>query len=382
MVILMNRIGIIGHGITIESRNDDWSVEDTVFYTVKQALKNTGMEIAEIDTVIQAGDDVLDGVAINHVQTVEAAGSFLKEESKVERDGAWGLHYGMARLLSGKFRTGMIVAFSKGSQCGLSAFSGLSADPFYLRPVGADSHTVAGLQASYFLQRSGLSEEDIALTARKNRLSGKNNPRVLKEAGGDFSVEQILKSKPIATPIRELNSGKTADGCVVLIIATDDWIKEHKKNAAFITGTSFISDAYYPTYRDFSRLKSAEIASAKALSMAKLKPEEINVAEVHSVYAHQELMLLESAGFCRENETGKLLREGVFGPDGKLPVNPSGGAVCGNIIYGAGLARVMEVYLQLTGNAGAVQLKGASRGFAHSQAGLGMQANIAFVLEN
>ncbi|HMZ60607.1 MAG TPA: hypothetical protein PL048_17670, partial [Leptospiraceae bacterium] len=70
----MNRIGIIGHGITIESRNDDWSVEDTVFYTVKQALKNTGMEIAEIDTVIQAGDDVLDGVAINHVQTVEAAG--------------------------------------------------------------------------------------------------------------------------------------------------------------------------------------------------------------------------------------------------------------------------------------------------------------------
>src|SRR5690349_19279452 len=143
------RVGIIGHAIQIEPENLDQSVEDLVFVTVKKALRDSNLTIEEVETIVQAGDDILDGIAINHVYTVEPAGSFLKDESKVERDGAWAVHYAMARLLSGKFKTAMVVAFSKGSQCGLSAFSGMSADPFYLRPVGADSHSIAGLQANY-----------------------------------------------------------------------------------------------------------------------------------------------------------------------------------------------------------------------------------------
>ena len=109
------RIGIIGHGINIERENQDWAVEDTVFYTVQAALKSAGLSIGEIDTVIQAGDDVADGLSIQHVQTVEAAGAYLKEESKVERDGAWAVHYAIARLLSGKFNTALVAGFSKGS---------------------------------------------------------------------------------------------------------------------------------------------------------------------------------------------------------------------------------------------------------------------------
>ena len=62
------RIGIIGHGINIERENQDWAVEDTVFYTVQAALKSAELSIGEIDTVIQAGDDVADGLSIQHVQ--------------------------------------------------------------------------------------------------------------------------------------------------------------------------------------------------------------------------------------------------------------------------------------------------------------------------
>ncbi|HMX57388.1 MAG TPA: hypothetical protein PKE49_12740, partial [Leptospiraceae bacterium] len=90
------RIGVIGHGISIERENLDQSTEDLVFVTVKKALRETGLTIEEIDTIVQAGDDIMDGIAINHVYTVEPAGSFLKDESKVERDGAWAVHYAMA----------------------------------------------------------------------------------------------------------------------------------------------------------------------------------------------------------------------------------------------------------------------------------------------
>jgi len=375
------RIGIVGHGITIERENYDWAIEDTVFYTVRKTLESIGMSIDQIETVVQAGDDVADGLAIQHVQTVEAAGAYLKEESKVERDGAWAVYYAMIRMMTGKFKTALVTGCSKGTQCGLSAFSGMCADPFYLRPVGADSDTIAAIQAGYFSNRSGATERDFAEVARKNRKAGLKNPRIMQGEGGDYSIEDILNAPKISTPINELNTGRTGDGCVAVILATEDYIKEHKLSATYITGVGQISDAYYPTYRNFSRLLGAEKAAQSAYKMAGITPDKIQLAEVHESYAHQELMVYEALGFCKEGEATKLLKDGTTNRDGKLPVNPSGGVTCGNIIYGSGLARVMEASLQVQGKAGDVQVKGVKTAVAHAQAGLGMQANLVMVLE-
>lgn len=375
------RIGIIGQGILIEKENPDLAVEDTVFHTVNKALVSCGLTISDIDTVIQAGDDVADGMAIQHVQIVEAAGAYLKEESKVESDGAWAVHYGIARLLSGKFKTALILGYSKGTQCGLSAFSGMISDPFYLRPVGVDSDTIAAIQSGYFSKRIGANEKDFAEVARKNRKSGIKNPRVMQGEPGDYTSEQILSSPKIATPITELSTGRTGDGCVALILATEEFVKEKKMDASYITGVGLISDAYYPTYRDLSRVRSAEMAAKAAYKMSGITPGKIGVAEVHECYAHQELMLYEALGFCNEGDSVSFLREGNSSSSGKLPVNPSGGVTCGNIIYGSGLARLMEANLQVRGKAGDVQIKNAKCAVAHAQAGLAMQSNIVYVVE-
>jgi len=374
------RVGIIGQAITIERENLDQSVEDLVFVTVKKALKNTGLTLDQIDTVVQAGDDILDGIAINHVYTVEPAGAFLKEESKVESDGAWAVHYAMARLLSGKFKTAMVVAFSKGSQCGLSAFSGMSADPFYLRPVGADSNTIAALQANYFMKRTGITEEEVASVARKNRANGTHNPdRTMAHESGDFSIEQIVGAKPLATPITELTAARMGDGCVVLILATEEYVKANARKAGWITGVGLSGDAYYPTYRDLSGLKHVQIATSKALEMSGRKIDDIQLFEVHDCYAHQELMLCESIGLTGSSIAGTL---GQFARDGKIPVNPSGGTLSGGIIYASGLARLMEAYLQVTGDAGGCQVPGVTRALAHAGAGLGLQRSIVYVVES
>ena len=376
------RIGIIGSGSTIERENLDWSVEDTVFFTVKKTLAKHNMSIQEIDTIVQAADDIMDGIAINHVYQIEPSGAFLKEESKVERDGAWAVHYAMARLLSGRFKTAMVVAYSKGSQISLSAFSGMSADPFYLRPVGADADSIAALQAKYYSERTGATEEDFAAVAVKNRKNGMKNDRVIKEETGSFSTSQIMSAPPIATPITELSAARTGDGCVVMLLATEEYIKEKKLDAAWITGVGYISDAYYPTYRDLSRLKSVEKAAGIAYRMAGAASESIDFVELHECYAHQELMLYESLGFCEEGKATQMLHENKTSPEGELPVNASGGVLSGNVIYASGLARLMEAALQVRGQAGPTQLKNAKRGLVHSQAGLAMQANIVYIVES
>jgi len=378
----MERIGIIASGQHVDVENWDWSVEDMVFFTVRDTLRDNGLTLDDIDTVVQAGDDVMDGIAINHVYTIEPAGAFMKEESKVETDGAWGAMYAMARLRTGKFRTAMIVAQSKASQVGRSAFSGISADPFYLRPVGADSDSIAALQAGYFSGRSGATEEDFANVAVKNRGQGKRNSRALQDETGDFSTADVLGAPPIATPLTELSASRAVDGCVVSILATESYIKEKGLSAAYLTGVGFTNDAYYPTFRELDKVRSAEEAAKIAYRMAGTSPENIDMAELHETYAHQELMLYEALGFCPAGDASQLIRDGRTKLGGDLPVNASGGALCGNIIYGSGLQRLNEAALQVMGKAGDVQVPGAKTAVAHSQAGLAMQANIVFVVES
>jgi acetyl-CoA C-acetyltransferase len=375
------RIGIIGEALRLERENLDWSNEDTVFFTVQEALSRTGLALDDIDTIVQAGDDVMDGIAINHVYTVEPSGSFLKDESKVERDGAWAVHYAIAKLMSGKFRTAMIVAQSKASVCDVSAWSGMSADPFYLRPVGADMHTVAALQAQYYGQASGLGPADFAQVAVKNRGNAAKNSRSMSGEGGQYQVDDILAARSIATPITELSAARTGDGCAVLFLATPEFIKERNLNAAYITGVGLSSDVYYPTFRELGRVRSAEQAAQAAYRMAGVSPGKVDFAEIHECYAHQELMLYEALGLCGAGQASAFLQEGRAEIGGELPVNPSGGVLGGNIVYASGLIRMLEAGLQLRGQAEDVQLKGVKRALVHAQGGLAMQANIAYILE-
>lgn len=378
----MERIGIIASGQRVAVENWDESPEDLVFFTVKQTLNENNLTLDDIDTVVQAGDDVMDGIAINHVYLIEPAGAFMKEESKVESDGAWATMYAMARLRTGKFRTAMIVAQSKASQVGRSAFSGISADPFYMRPVGVDGDGIAAIQSQYFAQRSGATEEDFARVAVKNRSQGAKNPRALEEETGDFSVADVLGAPPIATPLTELSASRAVDGCIVTILATESYIKEKSLQAAYLTGVGFTNDAYYPTFRELDKIRSAQEAAKIALRMAGTSSENIDLVELHENYAHQELMLYEALGFCAPGEAPKLIADGRTQLGGDLPVNVSGGTLCGHIVYGSGLQRLNEAALQVMGKAGPVQVPGAKTAIAHSQAGLAMQSNIVYIVES
>lgn len=371
------RAGILGYAVSNLEFDDDKSVEDLVFYTVRDALKNTGLEIGDIDTVIQAGDDVMDGIAINHVYTVEPAGSFLKEESKVERDGAWAVQYALTRLLTGKFETAMVVGFSKSSQCSPSAFSGMIADPFYLRPVGVELTTAGAIQAQYYMQAANLEEKDLAEIARRNRKNGRGNDRAF--GAGDYSAEDVLASDPVATPLRKLSVPTEADGCAVMILSTEKRAAKSDQPVSFITGVGYASDAYYPTYRNLTKLESAEVAARACYKMSGWKADQADVLELYSMFPHQELMLLESIGLAEEYQGKNMLEQTDLG--GRFPVNPSGGVLCAHPIYASGLIRMIECHRQLTNQAGANQVSGAKKALAHAQGGLAMQNNIFYSLE-
>lgn len=378
---MLPKIAVLGSAQSKhESNKKDLHLTQMLYETTKAALENAGLEIGQIDTVISASCDVLDGLSIGNCFTLESMGGYMKEETRVEDDGIFAALYAVMRMMSGHFQTALVVAYSKGSQAPSYYYSGLSCDPFYQRPLGLETHSLAALQYRKYMQSYGVTEADTARVSVKNRRNGVSNPHALLR--NEISLEQVLNSPYVCDPLHKEMIFPQTDGACALVLGSEKMARNAKNPLAWIQGMSHCTDSYYPGYRDLSQVQSAEKAVVKTYEMAGIIDpfKELDVVELSAPYAHQELMLTEALGFCPKGKGKNLINDSVTDRDGPLPVNPSGGALCANPIIGTGLIRVAEVALQVTGQAGERQVKDARLGLAHGTCGQCLQSNGVMVL--
>jgi acetyl-CoA C-acetyltransferase len=354
-----------------------------IYETVRGLLDRCGVEIKDVEVVIGAGDDLLDGRSISNVFTAEYAGAFLKEESKVEDDGAFAALYALMRIASGAFDTALVYGYSKASDSSPQHYSGLIADPFYLRPLGIEAITAAALQAACYFQKYGATEEQAAMVAVKNRKNALNNPHA--QIKGRFTVDDVMRSPALASPIKRLDASPVTDGCAAVLLASEDAVKRLGLRPAWIRGVGFCTDSYYPGYRDLTEIGSARLAAKRAYQMAGISApaRQIDLAEIHEPFSFQELMMYEALGFCDDGEGGRLISDSeVKTRDGRIiHANLSGGALAANPIFATGLIRVAEAAMQVTDQA-SERNTGASVAVAHATSGFCMQSNIVYVISN
>jgi acetyl-CoA C-acetyltransferase len=107
---------------------------------------------------------------------------------------------------------------------------------------------------------------------------------------------------------------------------------------------------------------------------------ELDVAEVSEKFAHEELMIYEALGLCKEGQGKNLIEKGTTRRDGSMPVNPSGGALGADPICATGLIRVIEAAKQIRGEAKGYQVPGVRKALAHGQFGICAQKNTVYIL--
>jgi acetyl-CoA C-acetyltransferase len=107
----------------------------------------------------------------------------------------------------------------------------------------------------------------------------------------------------------------------------------------------------------------------------------LDFAEVNDMYAYKELQTLEALGIFKPGEAGLATEDGVTEANGSFPVNLSGGCLgVGNLLDANGLARALEVVLQLRGEAGSRQLPEVNIGLAQSWRGVPTASGAVAVL--
>ena len=122
-------------------------------------------------------------------------------------------------------------------------------------------------------------------------------------------------------------------------------------------------------------IPSTKIAAEAAYKMAGITSKDIDFAEVHDCFSIAEIMAVEDLGFCQKGEGFKKIKAGDFDHDGRLPVNLSGGLkACGHPVGATGVKQIVELAIQLRGEAGQRQVKKVNTGLAHNVGGSGATA--------
>jgi acetyl-CoA C-acetyltransferase len=233
-----------------------------------------------------------------------------------------------------------------------------------------------GLMATAHMHQYGTTEKQMAAVAVKNHYHGSLNPKAQMQK--EITIENVLTSRVIAWPLKLYDCSLITDGASCVILTRPELAKKYTDQSVYVIGSGQASDTMGLYERkSLTSLLSAKLAAKTAYEMAAVKPEDVNVAEVHDCFTIAELMAYEDLGFCPAGEGGKLVESGETRLGGRIPVNTSGGLKAkGHPVGATGTAQACEIYLQLTSQANKRQVKAAKVGLTHNVGGSGATATV------
>ncbi len=380
---MADRVGICAVAQTKYSPDrGDVSEGELVYEAIQQVLQETGLTLSDMDSAVTSSQDFWDGRTISSMNVQPHVGAHLSHHEQVSEDGINAVFCGMAQVLSGHVETVLVASHMKESQAEKPLVENASFDPIFMRQLGLDFLSAGALQAKRYMYKYGITAEQCAKVAVKNRGNAKNNP--LAQEPMDITVEDVYSSKMLASPIRKLDTRPISDGACAMILTTEKRAKKLTKKPVYLLGASNCYETHYLGDRDLADCDALTKAAQKAYKMAGFKNplNNIDLVELSEELSYQELLWLEGLGFCGRGEGGKLIDSGKTQMGRKIPVNPSGGVLSGVPNLVSGMSRVAETVLQLSGKAGDRQVKGAKTALAHGSTGICGQLQCVMVLGN
>jgi acetyl-CoA acetyltransferase len=221
------------------------------------------------------------------------------------------------------------------------------------------------------MEKYGTTKEQFARVGQKNHKHSVNNP--YSQFQDEYSLDEILGSKPVYEPLTKLQCCPTSDGAAVAILASGDFVERHglRDQAVEIAGMAMATD-FPSTFEEKSVIKlvgydMTRKAAERAYEQSGLGPENVDVIELHDCFSTNELITYEALRLCPEGKGGELIGEGAVTYGGKWVVNPSGGLISkGHPLGATGLAQCAELNWQLRGLAEKRQRAGAKVGLQHN----------------
>ena len=356
----------------------DRSVEQLHADVATGALKDAGLSLSDVDGYFCAGDiPGWSAPGIGPFGITEYLGLNLRHLDTTE---SWGSAYinhvahATEAIVSGKCRVALVTLAGRPRAAAKrpDADHGNRYDsPEYEfeAPYRPQVTNMYAMVAHRHMYEHGTTSEQLAWIKVAASQHAQHNPHAMLQ--NLVSVEDVLASPMIASPLRKLDCCVVSDGGGALVIVHPDIAKSLNRPLITPIGAGFHLRHLNGGYFDI--LKSGGVRSgAEAFAQAGVKPDDIQYASLYDSFTITVLVQLGNLGFCGEGQGGKFVSDGaLISGVGKLPVNTDGGGLCNNHPANrGGMTKVIEEVRQLRGEAHpAVQVPDCKLALAHGTGG-------------
>lgn len=258
-----------------------------------------------------------------------------------------------------------------------------ASDVLYEAPSGFTFPGLYAAIATAHMEKYGTTVEHFMKVAIKNHNNGAMNPKAQFSASiRDIMNSRIAKAKQkglpvpswndefeflkdpkanpvVAWPMRLFDCSPISDGAACVLLVAEELAKNFADNPIYIIGSGQASDHALHERVDFTSIMATKVAAQQAYDMAGVKPQDIQIAEVHDCFTIAEIVATEDLGFFKAGEGAKATEAGVTALNGTKPINTSGGLKSkGHPVGASGVGQAVEIWYQMRGEAGLRQVPG------------------------
>ena len=374
----MNRVAVIGVGITKFGEHWDRSLRDLILEAGIKAIEDANLDGKEIEAIYggtmasgymtkqeHIGALIADYLGLNPIPSVrvEAAcasgGLALREAYLAVAGGIYDIVVaGGVEKMTDIQTEEVTVALGEASDQEIELMQGVTFPALY------------ALMARRHMYEYGTTEEQMAAVAVKNHKNAAKNEYA--QFQKEIKIEDVLNSKVVADPLKVFDCSPITDGAAAVVLANMEIAKKYTDTPVEIIASSHATDTLAIQNREsLTSIKATRIAAQNAYKQAKVEPKDIKVCEVHDCFTIAEIIAIEDLGFFEKGKGGIATLDGETEIGGKVAINTSGGLKgCGHPVGATGIKQAVEITMQLRGDAGKRQVN-AEIGMTHNVGGSG-----------
>lgn len=262
----------------------------------------------------------------------------------------------------------------------ISFFGKAGVDLQWEYPFGTTYNLIIGMMANLYMHKYGVSDREMASVVTALRSWAERDPNSIFFGKATPTVEQVLGSEMLATPLHKRESNVLADGGAAMVIVSAETAKKMGKPAAYKLGESVRYFSGSVVMRNFDQVEEGlKITAQEAMAAAGVTKEQISLWNIYQAYSVAHPMMAEAVGICPPGQAGKYFMEGRMSFGGDIPWSTIGDAPGrGHTGSGVSTATYVETARQLMGKAGQRQVKDCKYVFQNTSGGSGFN-NIATV---
>lgn len=350
----MRRVAVVGAGMSAFGVRNDATIQELVWEAVREALDDSGLEQKDIElsvvgTVNTRGYELMPAVVVNEYSGLTGRGPVRVEAACATGSAALWTAY--SAVASGQVDVAIAIGVEKMNEVDTAtslAVGGRAGNYLWeFHMYGTTFPAYYAFYATAHMQKFGTTEEQTAMVAVKNHKYASRNPKAHFQF--EVTLEEVLKSRPIAWPLKLLDCSPISDGAAAAVLASEDVAGKITDTPVWIEAIGYSSDTSNFTRRPhYLGLEATRKAAEMAYRRSGVEPRQVEVAEVHDCFTIAEIMAYEDLGWVEKGKGGIFIAEGQSELGGKVSVNLSGGLKAkGHPLGATGLAQIYELVKQL-----------------------------------